>query len=176
MSEQGERDKFIAMVTARADVTLPISSFHPRSMLHLPPTTVLSPRFPVIDYHNHLDAQEPRDVLKIMDECGIEHMVNITMKVGEEALVMIDRYGSIAEGRFSTIGWMDWRGADEKDFDGFIARSIDTLERQVERGIVGFKFWKDLGLSVRDASGQLLRVDDERLSPYLRSWVSWESR
>jgi predicted TIM-barrel fold metal-dependent hydrolase len=28
-----------------------------------------------------------------------------------------------------------------------------------------FKFWKDLGLTVRDASGNLLQVDDERLAP-----------
>ncbi len=35
----------------------------------------------------------------------------------------------------------------------------------MQHGIVGFKFWKDLGLTVRDASGELIRVDDERLAP-----------
>jgi predicted TIM-barrel fold metal-dependent hydrolase len=30
---------------------------------------------------------------------------------------------------------------------------------------VGFKIWKDLGLTLRDARGELVRVDDERLDP-----------
>jgi predicted TIM-barrel fold metal-dependent hydrolase len=39
------------------------------------------------------------------------------------------------------------------------------LERLVEHGACGIKFWKDLGLSVPDGSGALLRIDDERLAP-----------
>ncbi len=44
-------------------------------------------------------------------------------------------------------------------------RSVDYLERLVEHGAVGFKIWKDLGLTLRDARGELVRVDDERLDP-----------
>jgi hypothetical protein len=80
MAEQLEQDKFIAMVSARASVTLPVSDFHPRSMLTTPVHEIKTPRFPVIDYHNHLDAQNPAQVLRIMDACGIEHVVNITTK------------------------------------------------------------------------------------------------
>jgi len=57
---------------------------------------------------------------------------------------------------------MDWTGVESSDF---IAVSVARLERLVEHGAVGFKIWKDLGLSVRDASGELMRVDDERLAP-----------
>lgn len=164
MPEQDVQDKFIAMVSAKASVTLPLSEFHPRSMLKTPCHNILRPRFPVIDYHNHLDAQDPKRVLEIMDACGIEHTVNITMKVGGEAIAMIEHYRSADAARFSTIGWMDWSGVDG-NFDQFVSMSIDRLERLVEHGAVGFKFWKDLGLSVRDASGELLHVDDERLAP-----------
>jgi len=165
MSEEVEHDKFIAMVSAKAKVTLPLSEFQPVSMLNTARHYVETPRFPVIDYHNHLDAQDPTDVLRIMDACGIEHIVNITMKVGDEAIEMIDRYRAADPKRFSTIGWMDWAGADDPNFDRFIAASLDRLQRLFDRGIVGFKIWKDLGLSVRDATGELLRVDDERLAP-----------
>ncbi len=165
MTEKYPRDKFIAMVSAKADVTLPLSDFHPRCMLTTPHHNVPLPRFPVIDYHNHLDAQDPKQVIEIMDACGIEHVVNITMKVGEEALAMIERYRLVDAARFSTIGWMDWTGVEGPDFNDFISVSLVRLERLVERGAVGFKFWKDLGLSVRDASGELLHVDDERLAP-----------
>jgi len=155
-------DKFVAMVTATARVSLPLSEFHPRPMLvtaeHLPQC----PRIPVIDYHNHLDALDPRQVLKIMDACGVEHIVNITMQTGEAALRMIDKFRHADASRFSTIAWMDWSGLERDDF---IALTLDRLERQVDRGAVGLKFWKDLGLSVRDNSGKLMRVDDERLAP-----------
>lgn len=164
MAKQDAQDKFIAMVSAKADVTLPLSDFHPRCMLTTPRHEIQRPRFPVIDYHNHLDAQEPEQVIEVMDACGIEHVVNITMKVGDEALAVMERYRAADARRFSTIGWMDWTGV-EGDFDAFIATSIERLERLVEHGAVGFKFWKDLGLSVRDASGELLHVDDERLAP-----------
>lgn len=160
-----EEDKFLAMVSAKADVTLRLSDFHPVSMLRGPKHHVQTPRFPVIDYHNHLDAQDPAEVLRIMDACGIERCVNITMKVGDEAVAMVDRYRAVDGKRFFTIGWMDWSGADDPDFDHFVRVSLERLNRLADRGIVGFKIWKDLGLSVRDATGELIRVDDERLAP-----------
>jgi predicted TIM-barrel fold metal-dependent hydrolase len=165
MPEQNLEDKFIAMVSAKAEVTLRLSDFHPRCMLHHARHEIVTPRFPVIDYHNHLDAQDPAKMLEIMDACGIEHLVNITMKVGDEAIAMIERYRKADPGRFSSIGWMDWSGADAADFDSFVTLSLERLERLVEHGIVGFKIWKDLGLTVRDCEGDLLRVDDERLAP-----------
>ena len=155
-------DKFVAMVTATAEVNLPLSQFHPRSMLVTPEHLPLRPRFPAIDYHNHLDALDPRQVIEVMDACSIEHIVNITMQTGESALRMIDKFRQADASRFSTIAWMDWSGIERDDF---AAITLDRLERQVERGAVGLKFWKDLGLSVRDRSGALLRVDDERLAP-----------
>lgn len=160
-----EQDKFVAMVSAKANVTLRLSDFHPVSMLRGAKHDVQKPRFPVIDYHNHLDAQNPAEVLRTMDACDIERCVNITMKVGDEALAMVDRYRAADASRFFTIGWMDWNGADDPDFAKFIRLSVERLNRLADRGIVGFKIWKDLGLSVRDASGELIRVDDERLAP-----------
>lgn len=155
-------DKFVAMVTARGNVTVPLGDFHPVSMLHSPVHEVLKPRFPAIDYHNHLDAQDPAHVLRIMDACGLEHIVNITMKVGDDALHQIQRFRRADPERFSTIGWMDWAGLDRDDF---IPVTLDRINRLVDAGIVGFKIWKDLGLTLRDRSGALLRVDDERLAP-----------
>jgi predicted TIM-barrel fold metal-dependent hydrolase len=150
------------MVTAKAEVSLPLSQFQPLSTLVTPEHLPQRPRFPVIDYHNHLDALDPREVLEVMDECGVERVVNITMQTGEAALEVIDKFRKADPKRFSTIAWMDWAGVERDDF---IALTLDRLERQVERSAVGLKFWKDLGLSVRDRSGALLRVDDERLAP-----------
>jgi predicted TIM-barrel fold metal-dependent hydrolase len=156
------KDAFVAMVTAKAQVSLPLSDFEPRSTLKTTVHEVARPRFPAIDYHNHLDSLDPGAVLSIMDECGIERLVNITMKVGSEAFEILGKFASASKDRFSTIGWMDWSGIDSP---GFFQKSVDYLERLVEHGAVGFKIWKDLGLTVRDSNSNLLRVDDERLDP-----------
>jgi predicted TIM-barrel fold metal-dependent hydrolase len=155
-------DKFVSMVTATAEVDLRLSDFRPRSELIAVDRTPLTPRFPVIDFHNHLDSMKPEDVLRVMDACGVERAVNITMQVGEEALRTIERYRSASRERFATIAWMDWTGVERADF---VARTSEQLQRLVERGARGLKFWKDLGLSVRDQRGELLRIDDERLAP-----------
>lgn len=155
-------DKFVAMVNAKAEVDLRLSDFAPVSALKVPVHEIERPRFQVIDYHNHLDSLRPDDVLRILDACGIEKIVNITMQVGQEALDTLDRFHRAAPERFASIGWMDWTGIERADFTQL---SLERLERLVEHGARGIKFWKDCGLSVRDATGNLLRIDDERLAP-----------
>lgn len=157
-----DRDKFVDLVTATAEVTLPLGEFHPKSMLVTTEHHVERARFPVIDYHNHLDSVDPEDALRVMDACGVEKIVNITMKTGEAALRMIDKFAAADPQRFATIGWMDWSDVAQ---EGFVERSCARLEKLAERGAVGIKFWKDLGLTVRDGSGGLLRIDDDRLAP-----------
>ena len=155
-------DKFVAMVTAKAEVDLRLSDFAPRSQLKVAAHVIQQPRFPVIDYHNHLDSCNPRDVLRVMDSCGIEKLINITMQTGQAAHEIFDRYHRAAPDRFAAIGWMDWSGIERSDF---VQLSLGRLDRLAEHGAQGIKFWKDCGLTVRDASGALLRIDDERLAP-----------
>jgi len=155
-------DKFVAMVSAQAEVNLRLSDFHPRSELVTPDRTPMRPRFPVIDYHNHLDSMDPEAVLRVLDECGVQRIVNITMQTGDAALDILRRFRAASRDRFATMAWMDWNGVEGDDF---IRLSLERLERMAEQGACGIKFWKDLGLSVRDSSGELLRVDDERLAP-----------
>jgi Amidohydrolase len=155
-------DRFVAMVSAAVEVGLPLGLFQPRSSLKTAIHLIEKPRFPVIDYHNHLDSQDPSNLLKVMDACDVEFLVNITMHVGKQALDSMDRLHHAAPERFSTIGWMDWIGVEQSNFAQL---SCDRLERMVEHGACGLKFWKDLGLSVRDASGKILRIDDDRLAP-----------
>lgn len=161
MAELDPNDKFVAMATATAEVDLKLKDFQPISMLVTPTHTIEKASVPLIDYHNHLDAFEPEEVLPIMDACGIERIVNITMRPGLGGLEIADKFAPYRD-RFSVMGWMDWTGVDKPDF---VKKSVETLERLVDRGAMGIKFWKDLGLNVRDGSGDILRIDDDRLAP-----------
>jgi hypothetical protein len=154
-------DKFVAMVTAKVEVDLRLSDFQPISELRAPRHDVEQPRFPVIDYHNHLDSLAPAEVLRVMDACGVEQIVNITMRTGETALGIMDRYHQ-ASARFHSIGWMDWNGLERDDF---VPLTLKRLERMAVHGACGIKFWKDFGLTLTDANGKLYRIDDERFAP-----------
>lgn len=162
MKDPKNEDKFLAMVTAKAETDLHLCDFSPRSMLVTPVHAIEKARFPVIDYHNHLDAQRPEDVLRTMDACGVERVVNITMQTGDAALDILRRFHDAAPRRFYTMAWMDW---SDLHSEGFFRRTVERLERAVEHGACGIKVWKDLGLTLRDANGEVLRVDDERLAP-----------
>jgi predicted TIM-barrel fold metal-dependent hydrolase len=156
------RDMFVDLVNATAEVQLRLSDFHPRSALQTPAHTPDFPRFPVIDYHNHLDSMTPADVLSIMDKSGVELTVNITMQVGQPALDIMDRFRNASPDRFASIAWMDWSGVERRDFSQL---TVDRLHAAIEHGAVGIKFWKDFGLTLRDTDGQLLRIDDTRFDP-----------
>lgn len=161
-SDNESPDKFLALMSASAQTDLRLCDFAPRSMLCAPAHQIERPKYPAIDYHNHLDSQDPESVVRIMDACGIEGIVSITMQTGETALATMERMRRAAGGRISTIAWMDW---SDLSSSGFFERSVERLERFVAAGACGLKLWKDLGLSLRDAAGELLRVDDERLAP-----------
>lgn len=99
-------DKFVDMVTATAKVDLRLSDFHPQSSLRSLVHKIDKPRFPVIDYHNHLDSVDPSSTLTIMDAVGVQRIVNITMQVGEIALTTADRFRGASKDRFPTLaGW-----------------------------------------------------------------------
>ena len=160
-------DKFVSMVTARAEVDLRLSAFEPRAMLRAPEHLPLrplaeDPAFRAIDAHNHLDSTEPRDVLAIMDACGIERTLNITMKTGDAAIAILKKFHAADGDRFATMAWMDWTGIDSPSF---WPQLTSQFERMVEAGACGLKLWKDLGLRLRDHTGALLHIDDERLAP-----------
>jgi predicted TIM-barrel fold metal-dependent hydrolase len=155
-------DKFVDLMNAKAETDLRLSDFHPRIALKTAVHAIEQPRFPVIDFHNHLDSMNPKDVLAVMDQCGVERVVNITMQVGQRAHDIMDRYHAAAPGRFLSIGWMDWSGIERDDF---VQLTIDRLHRLIEHGACGIKFWKDFGLTLRGGDGELLRIDDERFAP-----------
>ncbi len=160
---QGEtQDRFVSMVTAKAEVDLRLSDYTPVSMLRADVHEPLKSLVPAIDYHNHLDSTEPGEVLAIMDACGIERIINITMQTGEAALEQIRRFASASANRFATIGWMDWSDLHAPDF---VERTLGRLEKLADHGAIGIKFWKDFGLLLRDPSGELVRIDDERFAP-----------
>ncbi len=99
-------DRFVAMVNARAEVNLRLSDFAPRTELKVAAHTISLPRFPVIDYHNYLGSIDPEDALRVMDSCGVEKLINITMQVGQTALDIFHRFHR-GRARSLFLLWLD---------------------------------------------------------------------
>jgi len=158
----------------RSASALALTDFEPRSMLHVPETRVEKPRFPVIDVHSHLtfsDADEgikprgiARELLPVMDQCGVSAMVNLTGGRGKALVDTVARYDQAHPGRFFTYTEPWWRRIADPGYAKFQADQIDAAHKAGARGV---KVTKALGLYLRERGkeGRLIKVDDPRFDP-----------
>ncbi len=150
---------------------LRLADFRPRSMLRVASHTVTRPRFPAIDVHNHLGAafggawasRDPAELPAILDESGIERLVDLDGGQGDDLSREIERWQVRFPDRVSVFAGLDYdRWSDDPDFG---AREAERLRDAVTRGARGLKVWKLLGLRARDVTGRVVAVDDPRLDP-----------
>lgn len=151
---------------------LPLRDWHPVSQLRAASTVVTRTAEPAIDVHNHLGRWLTDDgdwmiddvpaLVALMDECGIATIVNLDGMWGDEVTANVERYDRAFPGRFLTFCQLDWARIDEP---GVLTASLDD---SAARGARGLKVWKNLGLTVRDAVGDLVLPDDPRVVAVLR--------
>jgi predicted TIM-barrel fold metal-dependent hydrolase len=149
-----------------------LSDYRPRSCLVTKSTTILKPRFPVVDFHNHLGdefgggwIQRPLDeLMAVLDEAGVRTYVDFDGMYGESVLEAHLKHLLPGGERFKVFGGVDWSAWQEQG-DGFAEWAANRLRIQKEVGAAGVKVWKPFGLHVRDHLGKLVPIDDERLDP-----------
>jgi predicted TIM-barrel fold metal-dependent hydrolase len=150
-----------------------LADYRPRPQVRVPATRVERPAVRAIDAHNHLGRwitewvrpgggwmiEDVPAFVALMDELGLETVVNLDGRWGEELEANLDRYDRAHPGRFLTFCHVDWAQVDRPE------RLVASLEASARAGARGLKVWKDLGLGVRDAAGQLVLPDDPRIAP-----------
>lgn len=151
---------------------LPLAEFEPKSMLHVPVTTIARARFPVVDIHTHVSprrrGQKPRippaDLVRTMDSVNVRTMVNLTGGTGEDLAATIAAFDRAFPKRFVSMTEPAWSRAGEP---GYAAWQADEIARAKSAGAAGVKVLKTLGLYLRDGGpqGTLVRVDDPRFDP-----------
>ncbi len=148
---------------------LPLADWHPRSRLAVERTEVARSAVPSIDVHNHLGrwltppgwtAPDVDALLALMDRRNVATMVNLDGMHGEELTANLERYDRAHPTRFVTFCQLDWALLERPDGEALLADQLRDSARQGARGV---KVWKNLGLTVRDASGHLVLPDDERV-------------
>ena len=150
-----------------------LTDFRPQSKLVTKTTLVDKPRFQVIDAHNHLaepfgggwDKKPLTELLDLLDEAGVTHYVDLDGGWGEDMLYRhLDYFKAKAPDRFQIFGGVDWSKWESLG-DAFPEWAANRLKVQKDAGAQGLKIWKPFGLHVKDHKGQLVKVDDARLSP-----------
>lgn len=132
-----------------------------------------TPKYPVIDCHTHFgrlfgamindsnyfDRYETRETVEKIKSYGVRKVVNLDGGFGEEALRMMEKVRGF-EDFILPFGQVDVERFEEPEFEHEV---YQTVKRHHENGFKGLKFWKIIGLGLRDREGRFLRPDDERL-------------
>jgi predicted TIM-barrel fold metal-dependent hydrolase len=101
--------------------------------------------------------------MRAMDEAGIAATVAVDGEFGESLDREIKRLQTRHPDRFAVFANIDTRSLSQ-DVD-FGVMEAERLIQSARAGARGLKVWKTLGLSIRDASGDLIALDDQRLGP-----------
>jgi hypothetical protein len=155
---------------ASEHMMLLLKDYDPKSMLHAAVHETPRAKFPVIDIHNHVNdpygdhAEEipPAEVVRRMDSSNVQKIVILTGMWGDKPQGLIDKMVKPYRNRFIVFTQIDWSKIDDPNFS---EEMVVQLDDAVRRGARGLKVLKDLGLGVKDKSGQFIPVDDARLDP-----------
>lgn len=137
-------------------------------------------KFPAIDAHNHLWGKwNSERISEVMDAVGVVAYCDVTANVK----VSFDKGGYFIEqgdiddffqhfpekypGKFYCFTMAGFaKLTQEPLFDDpqqFVAETIEMLDRDVAKGARGLKVLKELGLSFKDAQGELVHADSPAL-------------
>jgi predicted TIM-barrel fold metal-dependent hydrolase len=125
--------------------------------------SVSSHKYAAIDVHVHVHPGMSESLLAVMAANHLDSVVNLGILEAlgipfEEGMHIFHK--ALGE-RIVYFPTPDFRDTSAS----FGGRMAEELERKVEAGACGLKIFKELGLRHRDASGDLISVDDPRLDP-----------
>lgn len=149
--------------------------YEPRSTLVVPQHLLRKAKFPFIDVHSHQWNLTKKGIDKLereMDTLNMGIMVNLSGRgydreagdIGSQEYLasMARRIEGEAPGRIVLFTNVSFKGIDDKNWT---QEAVRQLEEDVENGAKGLKIYKSLGMDVKDAKGNRIRIDDPRLDP-----------
>jgi predicted TIM-barrel fold metal-dependent hydrolase len=117
---------------------------------------------PMLDMHVHLSPSAVPRLTALMNQYGIERIVNLS---GGDPLTGLDQQLAAAAtvpGKIIVFTTLAYVQAEYQDYGRRMTRLLEIAH---ERGARGLKIAKVLGLGLRDGQGRLIRVDDPALDP-----------
>jgi predicted TIM-barrel fold metal-dependent hydrolase len=153
--------------------------FRPEPKLQVPRTEIESAKFPVVDIHTHFryrlrhSAEQLDAFVHLMDRNNIAVCVSLDGRLDDELKEHQDYLLEQYPHRFAIFANIDWRGDGDPDDPAtwdchrpdFGHRMARALADAKQRGAVGLKVFKQLGLGYRNPDGSLIKIDDPRWDP-----------
>jgi uncharacterized protein len=143
---------------------LKLTDWQPRSQLVTKETRIEKPKFPVIDFHNHLrQLENMKTYLEEMDKAGIVKCVSLDGYSEKDFYKKhLKVCQDLSKERLLVFFLPDFSKIDNPDFG---TTETKRLEEAVRMGCKGMKIAKELGLEWRDKTGKIVPVDDPRIDP-----------
>lgn len=154
-----------------------LRDYDPHPALKVAKTDLKKAKFPVVDIHSHFgirlkgDHQKLADYIRVMDRNNIAISISLDAKLGseEEHLEFIAPF----KNRIGAFAHLDFQGKGDKDKPatwacnqpGFVRECVERLKVAKPKGILGLKFFKSFGLTIKNSDGSLLKIDDPRFDP-----------
>jgi len=146
-----------------------LEDFNPVSELRVHKTEITMPKYPVYDAHAHFgklllgdDYADKYDTIEEMERFksyGVRRIVNVDGFYGDDLDRMLEKTAPAGD-FFRTFGCVDVTKLDDPSFENYVYKTIRDGKK---KGICGLKFWKIIGLLLKDKNGRYIRPDDERL-------------
>jgi uncharacterized protein len=140
-----------------------LRDYRPRSTLVTPAHFIAKGKFPVVDIHCHWTrGLDPAAMLSAMDSLNVRYAVNLSGGYGPACFEMLDKFAKPSDGRLIIFANLDFAQIDDPQFG---VKMVSFLEEAHQRGAMGLKIFKTLGLTVQDHDGKVVPIDDARLDP-----------
>ena len=140
-----------------------VLGYQPKSNLVQKQSTPSKPKYPVIDVHTHFSSDlSPAFLIEKMDELGIRAIINLSGGYGTKLDRMLEKFSQYDPHRLIIFCNLDLSKIDDPDFS---EQMVAFLSAAHAKGAKGLKIFKNLGLTLKDKTGQIVAVDDARLDP-----------
>ena len=140
-----------------------VLGYQPKSNLVQKQSTPGKPKYPVIDVHTHFSGDlSPTFLIEKMDALGIRAIINLSGGYGTKLDRMLEKFSQYDPQRLIIFCNLDLSKIDDPDFS---EQMVAFLSAAHAKGAKGLKIFKDLGLTLKDKTGQIVAIDDVRFDP-----------
>jgi len=128
------------------------------------------------DVHVHINSADPM----LLEQAQTDNFKLLTVNVDYPDFPPIDGQQEIAVELHkeypATVDFFSTFPMDGWDNPGWAEKTIERIKKGQELGAIGVKTWKNIGMSYRDANGELVMIDDSGFNPvfgYLAEHDIW---
>ena len=154
-----------------------IEEYSPRSSLVVEENPKNRAKYPFVDVHSHqwkMPVMDFTNLVAEMDSLNMAYMINLSGSgfatfAGNQGLMDLTLTESLENikkqgvtNRFGVFVNVDFNKIDDADFG---TNNVEIIKDAVAQGVIGLKVYKNLGLNLKDNSGERVKVDDKRLNP-----------